>query len=153
MPDLLIITGSNAANAVTEKKRLVISEITISFIVKQYHNEISTRGLKMKKFLIFITCVLSTGAFAQQSYQQIGNQRYYQNGSSSQQIGNQTYYSNGTSAQQIGNQTYFSNGTSAQQIGNQTYYSNGVSAQQIGNQTYYSNGKSCQQIGNQTYCN
>ena len=44
MPDLLIFTGSDAANAVTERNRLAISEITIDFILKQYHNEISTRG-------------------------------------------------------------------------------------------------------------
>jgi len=67
MPDLLIFTGSVAANAVVVMSRLVTSLITIAFIIKQYHNEISTRGLKMKKFLIFVTCVLSTGTFAQQS--------------------------------------------------------------------------------------
>ena len=44
MPDLLIFTGSDAANAVTVNKRLVISGITVDFIIKQYHNEISTRG-------------------------------------------------------------------------------------------------------------
>jgi hypothetical protein len=44
MPDLLIFTGSDAANAVSIKNRLVISEITVDFIIKQYHNEISTRG-------------------------------------------------------------------------------------------------------------
>ena len=44
MPDLLIFTGSAAANAVTEKSRVVISVITVDFISKQYHNEITTRG-------------------------------------------------------------------------------------------------------------
>lgn len=44
MPDLLIFTGSDAANAVAVNNRLVISEITVDFIIKQYHNEISTRG-------------------------------------------------------------------------------------------------------------
>ena len=44
MPDLLIFTGSDAANAVATKNKLVISEITVDFIIKQYHNEISTRS-------------------------------------------------------------------------------------------------------------
>jgi hypothetical protein len=77
----------------------------------------------LKNSFVAMAFLISTFAYAQQSYQQIGNQRIYQNG------------------------------TSSQQIGNQTIYSNGVSAQQIGNQTIYSNGKSCQQIGNQNYCN
>jgi hypothetical protein len=74
----------------------------------------------LKNLSITIALLVSTFAYGQQSYQQIGNQRVYQNGTSSQQIGNQTIYSNGTSAQQIGNQTIYSNGKSCQQIGNQT---------------------------------
>ena len=50
MPDLLILTGSDAANAVNEKKRLVISAITIDFIMKPYHNEVSTGGGKNEIF-------------------------------------------------------------------------------------------------------
>ena len=75
----------------------------------------------IKNVSISIALLVSTFAYSQQSYQQIGNQRYYQDGSYSQQIGKQTYYSDGSSAQQIGNQTYYSNGTSSQQIGKQTY--------------------------------
>jgi hypothetical protein len=44
MPDLLILTGSDAASAVADKNRLVISEMAIDFITKPYHNEASTRG-------------------------------------------------------------------------------------------------------------
>ena len=40
MPDLLSLTGSDAG----VNKVSVISNITISFINKQYHNEISKRG-------------------------------------------------------------------------------------------------------------
>ncbi len=44
MPELLIFTGSDTAYAVTEKSRLVISEIAVDFIIKQYHNGVTTRG-------------------------------------------------------------------------------------------------------------
>jgi hypothetical protein len=44
MPDLLIFTGSDAAKAVAINDRLIITEIIVDFIIKQYHNEISTRG-------------------------------------------------------------------------------------------------------------
>ena len=44
MPDLLILTGSDVANAVAEKSRLLIRALTVDSILKQYHNEISTRG-------------------------------------------------------------------------------------------------------------
>jgi hypothetical protein len=46
MPDLLIFTGSVAANDVTVKNRVAISLIIVDFIIKHYHNEISTGGLK-----------------------------------------------------------------------------------------------------------
>lgn len=43
MPDLLIFTGSDAAKAATVNKRLDNREITVDFIIKQYHNGILTR--------------------------------------------------------------------------------------------------------------
>ena len=43
MPDLLILTGSDAASAVADKSRLEISEMAIDFIIKPYHNRASTR--------------------------------------------------------------------------------------------------------------
>lgn len=58
----------------------------------------------MRHFIFVLMVLASFQASAQQGYQQIGNQRLYQDGSSSQQIGNQRIYSNGVSAQQIGNQ-------------------------------------------------
>lgn len=60
----------------------------------------------LKSAIVLMLTFMSITAFSQQSYQQIGNQRFYSDGVSSQQIGNQIFYSNGKSCQQIGNQTF-----------------------------------------------
>ncbi|WP_353433134.1 hypothetical protein [Polynucleobacter sp. MWH-UH23A] len=70
MPDLLIFMGSEAENAAVTNKKLVIREMTIDFIIKQYHNlnssqtAISQRGsfMNMKINQIFAGLFLSSAA-------------------------------------------------------------------------------------------
>lgn len=44
MPDFDIFTGSGTANTAAVSKRLIIREITVDFIIKQYHNGRLTGG-------------------------------------------------------------------------------------------------------------
>jgi hypothetical protein len=81
--------------------------------------------------------------------QNIGSSTYY-NYNNPQQAKRQGLPS---SSQQIGNTRYYDNGTTRQSIGNTDYYSNGTTRQRIGNFDYYSNGTTCQTIGTMRYCN
>lgn len=45
MPDLLIFTGSDAANVDIDNIRVAKNKIILDFMVKQYHNERLTRGI------------------------------------------------------------------------------------------------------------
>jgi hypothetical protein len=57
-------------------------------------------SMNIAKFvLVGAITLISSIAQSHQSYQQIGNQRFYSNGTSAQQNGNQTFHSNGKSCQ------------------------------------------------------
>jgi hypothetical protein len=81
--------------------------------------------------------------------QQIGDSTFY-NYPNQQRAQQQGLPSSST---QIGNTRFYDNGTTATDIGNTRFYSNGTTRQSIGNTDFYSNGKTCQKIGNQVFCN
>jgi hypothetical protein len=79
-----------------------------------------------KKFFIGAMMLLAavteaSNAFAQTTYNQVGNSIYGSDGSSYNTVGNTTYDNHGNSWNKVGNTIYGSDGTTCNKVGNSLY--------------------------------